>query len=201
MSMQVSYKPIGKPDGMKYNIEWLVTEMGKENRVKFLFFWGHQKSRSGEITASCFSQWWDSPFIVNNVKYCTSEHWMMSQKALLFEDAETYNKIIMAKSPKEAKELGRQVRNFDELKWNNRRFDIVVEGNLHKFSQSDELKEFLLSTKERVLVEASPLDSIWGIGLASDSKNAENPALWNGLNLLGFALMEVRDLIRKDTGK
>jgi ribA/ribD-fused uncharacterized protein len=73
----------------------------------------------------------------------------------------------------------------------------VVEGNLHKFSQDENLKEFLLNTNERILVEASPMDKIWGIGLAADHPNIENPILWKGENLLGFALMEVRDELRK----
>ena len=121
---------------------------------------------------------------------------MMAQKALLFNDLEIFNQIIAAKSPAEAKALGRQVRQFDEATWNRQRSAIVVRGNLEKFRQHPDLQEFLLSTKERVLVEASPVDRIWGIGLAADSERAENPKQWQGLNLLGFALMEVRDLLR-----
>lgn len=121
---------------------------------------------------------------------------MMAQKALLFDHKEIYDKIIAAKSPAEAKTLGRQVRNFDEVVWNTNRFALVVEGNLQKFSQHPDLKEFLLNTKERVLVEASPVDKIWGIGLAVDSDRADNPKRWNGLNLLGFALMQVRDMLK-----
>ncbi|SFB75109.1 hypothetical protein SAMN05421780_101268 [Flexibacter flexilis DSM 6793] len=181
---------------MTYNLEWLIGNFEKGIRAKYLFFWGHQKSKSGELTSSCFSQWWTSPFIVDNVQFNTAEHWMMAQKALLFDDKEIYDKIIIAKSPAEAKALGRQVRNFDDKTWNNKRFEIVVRGSLEKFTQDNDLKEFLLSTKERVLVEASPVDRIWGIGLAADSDKAENPKHWNGLNLLGFALMEVRDIIK-----
>ncbi len=121
---------------------------------------------------------------------------MMAQKALLFGDKEIYDKIIVAKSPAEAKTLGRQVQHFDEATWNAKRLGIVVEGSLQKFSQHPDLQEFLLNTKERVLVEASPVDKIWGIGLAADSEKTENPKRWNGLNLLGFALMEVRDMLK-----
>lgn len=181
---------------MVYNLEWLTGQFESEKRIKYLFFWGHQKSKSGELTSSCFSQWWASPFTVDGVKFNTAEHWMMAQKALLFDDKEIYEQVIMAKSPAEAKALGRQVRNFDEATWNNKRFEIVLKGSLEKFTQHEDLKAFLLNTKERVLVEASPVDSIWGIGLAADSDKAENPKLWNGLNLLGFALMEVRDIIK-----
>lgn len=183
---------------MTYNLDWLIDNFESRKRTKYLFFWGHQKSQSGELTSSCFSQWWESPFIVDKIKFNTAEHWMMAQKALLFDDKEIYNKIIIAKSPAEAKALGRQVRNFDDQTWNNKRFDIVVRGSLEKFTQQKDLKEFLLNTKERVLVEASPVDRIWGMGLTADSEKAENPKQWNGLNLLGFALMEARDVIRNE---
>ena len=181
---------------MTYNLDWLIDNFEKGKRIKFLFFWGHQKSKSGEKTSSCFSQWWTSPFIVDNVKYITAEHWMMAQKALLFDDKEAYKKIIAAKSPVEAKALGRQVQNFNETTWNQKRFEIVVNGSIQKFLQHDDLKKYLLNTKDRILVEASPVDRIWGIGLTSESEKAENPKRWNGLNLLGFALMEVRDKLK-----
>lgn len=174
---------------MKYTIKNI------DNKSKFLFFWGHQKSKDGSITKTCFSQWWGSPFTVDGVVYKTAEHWMMAKKAELFQDDEMVAKIVAAKSAAEAKDLGRQVKNFSELIWNEKRFEIVVEGNFHKFSQNEELKAFLVDTKKRVLVEASPVDKIWGIGLTAESDKAENPLQWNGLNLLGFALMEVRDLL------
>lgn len=181
---------------MHYSLEWLLDHVERKSKVKLLFFWGHQKSKSGDITAACFSQWWASPFTVDGVRYGTTEHWMMAQKALLFGNEEIYQQILAAKSPAEAKALGRQVRNFDEAVWNAQRSTIVVRGNLEKFRQHADLREFLLHTKDRILVEASPVDSIWGIGLAADNARAENPRQWNGLNLLGFALMEVRDLLQ-----
>lgn len=176
-----------------YHITWLIDHVERGKRVKYLFFWGHQKSRSGVITASCFSQWWASPFTVDGIRYPTAEHWMMAQKALLFGDSVMHEKIITAKSPAEAKALGRHIQPFNEERWNANRFDIVVEGNYHKFSQHPDLAAFLLGTRQRVLVEASPVDKIWGIGLTADSEQAQNPRRWNGLNLLGFALMTVRD--------
>lgn len=180
---------------MKYDLTWLTALFEKGKRGDFLFFWGHQKSKSGDLTAACFSQWWHSPFVVDNVRYSTTEHWMMAQKAVLFNDLEIAQQIIAAKSPAEAKALGRQVKQFDEATWNDQRSAIVVSGNLAKFQQHPDLREFLMNTKARVLVEASPVDRIWGIGLAADSERAENPKQWQGLNLLGFALMEVRDLL------
>lgn len=183
---------------MTYHLDWLIDIFEMGGRIKYLFFWGHQKSISGDLTSSCFSQWWASPFFVDNVKYNTAEHWMMAQKALLFSDIETYHKIIVAKSPAEAKTLGRQVRNFNDSIWNDHRFEIVVKGSLQKFEQHHDLKTFLLNTKDRVLAEASPVDRIWGIGLSADSDNAENPRSWPGLNLLGFALMDVRDMLKEN---
>ena len=175
---------------MKYNIDTIAPES------KFLFFWGHQPSKDGTITKTCFSQWWLSSFKVNGMTYKTAEHWMMAKKAELFNDNEVLDKIIKANSPAEAKKLGRQVKNYDDAIWLENRFEIVKEGNYHKFSQNPDLKAFLLNTDERVIVEASPVDPIWGIGMAGDHKDVLNPAKWKGLNLLGFALMEVRDELK-----
>ncbi|MBP1223277.1 NADAR family protein [Flavobacterium sp. 1355] len=178
---------------MKYNIEKLTTEK-QEN--KYLFFWGHQPNKDGSISKTCFSQWWLSSFDVDGITYKTAEHWMMAKKALLFNDKEIFEKIIQAKSPAEAKKLGREVKNYVDMVWLANRFEIVKEGNLYKFGQNKDLKEFLLNTNERILVEASPVDPIWGIGMAADHKEVNNPEKWQGLNLLGFALMEVRDELR-----
>ena len=175
---------------MKYTIENIAAES------KFLFFWGHQPNEDGSISKTCFSQWWLSSFEVDNVTYKTAEHWMMAKKAELFKDHAVLEKILQAKSPAEAKKLGRQVMNYHENLWLAARFEIVKEGNNHKFSQNPELKTFLLNTKNRVLVEASPVDAIWGIGMAGDHKDVMNPEKWKGLNLLGFALMEVRDELK-----
>jgi ribA/ribD-fused uncharacterized protein len=162
------------------------------NKVKYLFFWGHQKSRLG-VTKSCFSQWYDSPFTESGVTYQTAEHYMMAEKARLFSDEDAARRVVAALNPGEAKRIGREVKGFDEQVWRLHRFGIVVRANLLKFGQNPDLREFLISTGSRVLVEASPVDRIWGIGLAADDPAAENPDLWKGLNLLGFALMDVRD--------
>ena len=122
---------------------------------------------------------------------------MMAQKALLFEDQIMFEKIIAANKPGEAKDLGKLVANFDDMRWNEHKYAIVVEGTHHKFSQHRELKQFLFNTNDRVLVEASPVDRIWGIGLAEDHPHAQLPDQWRGENLLGFALMDVRDAMRK----
>ena len=95
--------------------------------------------------------------------------------------------------------LGRKVRGFDQRVWDRFKYAIVLGGNWCKFSQNRDLREFLLSTGDSVLVEASPYDSIWGIRLSSSSPGAQDPMKWRGQNLLGFALMEVRDELRRVT--
>jgi len=174
---------------VKYSIEHII----ESKNVKYLFFWGHQPSRDGIITKSCLSQWWEANFLVDNVNYKTAEHYMMAQKAKLFKDDNAYNKIIACKTPGEAKKLGREVSNFNQDLWEKNRFSIVRQANYYKFNQNPLLKEFLTNTKNRVLVEASPVDRIWGVGMDKNNSNILNPKNWKGLNLLGFALMEVRD--------
>ncbi len=159
---------------------------------KYLLFWGHQPPPSGGVGKGCLSQWWPAEFTVEGVAYASAEHYMMWAKAMLFGDAEVADQIRQAPHPGAAKALGRQVRGFDDKRWADRRFDLVVTANMAKFGQHAELREFLLSTGQRVLVEASPQDRIWGIGLTADDERAGSPATWLGLNLLGFALMEVR---------
>jgi ribA/ribD-fused uncharacterized protein len=134
----------------------------------------------------------EAPFVVGKSTYPTAEHFMMAEKARLFGDEETARLALEAPHPGAAKEAGRQVKGFVESVWQERRFGIVVEANQAKFSQNPELRDFLLATTARVLVEASPTDRIWGIGLAADDAHASNPHEWRGLNLLGFALMAAR---------
>ncbi|MBW8486617.1 NADAR family protein [Actinomadura parmotrematis] len=165
--------------------------------VEFLFFWGHRPSRDGAPTASCLSQWWQGhPFTVDGVAYATAEHYMMAGKARLFGDAEMEERVLAAGHPREAKELGGRVRGFDEAAWREHRSAIVARGNLAKFGQHPDIGGFLLGSAGRVLVEASPVDRIWGIGLAADDERAARAATWRGLNLLGFALMDVRAALR-----
>jgi ribA/ribD-fused uncharacterized protein len=162
-------------------------------RVKYLHFWGHRPLPDGRIGASCLSQWWPSPFTVDGVAYATAEHWMMAGKARLFGDAEAERRILAAGSPAAAKKEGRLVRGFDEAVWERERSAVVAEGGAHKFAADPARRDFLLGTGGRVLVEASPRDRIWGIGLTADDPAAGDPERWRGLNLLGFALMAARD--------
>lgn len=176
-----------------YNLTWLLQKYDKGETLKFLFFWGHTNKYNETVGKFCFSQWADYAFTVDGITYKTAEHWMMAKKALLFNDTVHFEKIIEARTPAEAKELGRQVIDYEETTWNKHKFEIVVEGNFHKFSQNPLLATYLLQTQERVLVEASPVDAIWGIGMPADHVYSANPHYWRGENLLGFALMEVRD--------
>jgi len=178
---------------MKYTIDWLLLQ----TKIDYLFFWGHQPSRDGSIIKTCMSQWWPSVFIEEGITYKTAEHYMMAQKAKLFNDMEIFEKIVLKESPKDVKDLGRQIKNFDAEIWDTHKYQIVKQGNYLKFNQNDSLKQFLIQTKNKILVEASPVDTIWGIGLTEDSPKAMNPNEWRGENLLGFALMEVRDELNK----
>ncbi len=176
--------------------EALIEAVRAGERVKYLHFWGHRPLPDGRIGASCLSQWWPSPFTVDGVEYATAEHWMMAAKARLFGDAEGERRVLAAGHPSEAKKAGRLVRGFDEEIWRRERFGIVVTGSEHKVAAHGGLRSFLLGTGDRVLVEASPVDRVWGIGLAADDEAAADPARWRGPNLLGFALMEARRRLR-----
>ncbi|MEY9994668.1 ribA/ribD-fused uncharacterized protein [Streptomyces sp. V4I8] len=174
----------------------LIQEIRAGTRVRYLHFWGHRPRPDGRVSASCLSQWWESPFTVAGVSYATAEHWMMAEKARLFGDAEAERRVLAAGHPAEAKKAGRLVRGFDEAVWERERFRIVVEGSVHKFAAHADLRGFLLGTGDRVLVEASPVDRVWGIGLAAGDDGAGDPERWRGPNLLGFALMGARERLR-----
>lgn len=182
---------------MKYNIEHLIREFESGKSVDFLFFWGHTKKSDEKIGKQSLSQWFDMGFLFDGIEYKTAEHWMMAQKALLFNDKDSFEKIIGSPTPKEAKALGRKVKNFGPDIWNVHKYQIVVTGNLHKFTQNTELFNYLKSTQDKYLLEASPVDKVWGIGVSENSEEAYNPYAWTGQNLLGFALMEVRDKLSK----
>lgn len=163
---------------------------------KYVFFWGHTPNKPGTVGAECLSQWYPAPFEVDGVRFETAEHFMMWGKAQLFGDQGAAARILAAGHPKRAKDLGRTITGFDEAKWVAARMAIVTAGNVEKFRQNPDLLAFLLGTGERVLVEASPMDRVWGIGLAADDERAQDPAQWRGLNLLGEALMAARETLR-----
>ncbi|MFC4160978.1 NADAR family protein [Chitinimonas lacunae] len=171
----------------------LLAAIAAGRQFDYLPFWGH----SGTALRASLSQWYRRPFTVDGVDYASAEHYMMAGKARLFGDGATLERILATDDPSAAKRLGREVQHYDEQSWRQHRFEIVLAGNLAKFGQHRDLHDFLLGTGHQILVEASPVDRIWGIGLAADHPDAANPARWQGDNLLGFALMQVRQQLRE----
>jgi ribA/ribD-fused uncharacterized protein len=155
-------------------------------------FWKPSTEANRQPGPGCLSQWWPSPFTVEGVEYATAEHWMMAGKARLFGDRRALTEVLAVRDPWDAMKVGRQVRGFVASAWMRERWHLVVAGNVAKFSQNPELRTYLVGTGSRILVEASPQDRIWGVGLTADDDRAAVPAQWQGLNLLGFALMETR---------
>jgi ribA/ribD-fused uncharacterized protein len=152
---------------------------------KFLFFWGGP-----------FSQWYKSNFSENGITFNCAEQYMMYSKAKMFNDEFAMKKILESSNPKKQKELGRTVTDYDDKIWNEHKIQIVTQGNYLKFSQNLHLKEILVKTKDKIIVEASPYDRIWGIGLGTDDKKILDPKNWRGTNWLGEAIMKVRETIK-----
>jgi ribA/ribD-fused uncharacterized protein len=182
-----------------YNVDELLHKIAGGWTPEYLCFWGHQAKTGDAAGKHVLSQWWQSEFEAGGIYYPTAEHYMMAEKARMFGDDETLSKILAAPGPGAVKALGRTVKNFAEAEWEIARFDIAVRGNRAKFSQNPALRIYLLNTGANVLVEASPVDTIWGVGLATDDPRVHNPDQWPGINLLGFALMKVRDILRMET--
>ncbi|KAL2065719.1 hypothetical protein VTL71DRAFT_3389 [Oculimacula yallundae] len=167
-----------------------------------IYFFGY----SGPDPEVCFQQWYPSPFTdseltvdsgngeTSSPSFKTSEHYMMYCKAMLFGDEITAKKILEAEGPGEAKALGRVAGPFDQQKWDSSCDAIVEQGNFLKFSQNPALRDILLSTGDKVIVEASPSDRIWGVGF--DAEHAEGREEEWGQNKLGEALMRVRRRLR-----
>jgi ribA/ribD-fused uncharacterized protein len=164
---------------------------------EFLFFWGH---RGDGVGPWVLSQWWPAPFLLDGRRYATAEHYMMWRKAVLFGDADAAEAVLAAPGPAEAKALGRGVRGFDSAVWERERFEVVVAGSVAKFAADAPLGAYLVGTGDRTLVEASPGDAVWGIGLRADHPDARHPDRWPGRNLLGRALMVARARLRGPSG-
>ena len=162
-----------------------------ETRPELLLFYGHKVT--DPVTETCLSQWYPCQFEVDSVKYTSAEQYMMAEKARLFGDEKIRAEILRTSDSRKCKALGRKVKNFDKAVWDKRKEDIVRNGNFEKFMQNSALRSFLLSTRDKVLVEASPTDRVWGIGLGKNNPDALDPKKWRGQNLLGFILMAVRN--------
>jgi ribA/ribD-fused uncharacterized protein len=159
------------------------------NSNSFTFFW-----KTGPFTQRFMSE-----FIVDGVIFNCAEQYMMAEKARMFGDIQILNQIMSTNNPMEQKRLGRLVRNFDPVRWGNKCNSIVYKGNINKFEQNPRLKQRLLDTKDSIMVEASPYDKIWGVGLRESDPRITNPDLWQGQNRLGFVLMQVRDKLKSET--
>jgi len=168
----------------------------KKTESKFVFFYSN---------GSPFSQWYPSRFTTKSVvapqlnanEYNCAEQYMMAEKALLFGDAMIYNKIMAQVSPRKQKALGRKVRGFNESTWKKMRERIVFQASYAKFSQNPELLRKLMATGDKTLVEASPTDRVWGVGMRASDPGIHNPKNWRGLNLLGKALTATRETIKE----
>lgn len=152
---------------------------------KFVFFWG-----------GTYSQWCPSPFEIGGFQYNCCEQYMMAQKALLFDDFVSYTKIMETKQPAEQKALGRKVKGFDKDKWESVCRQIVYDANYAKFTQNPKMMAELMATGDREIVEASPEDKIWGIGLHESDERVHDKSKWQGTNWLGEAIMQVREKLR-----
>ena len=167
--------------------------MGKDH---FIYFW-HPDEKGPDVTKACLCQWYPSKFSVDGQTYNCAEQFMMAEKARIFGDKEMREKILNSDDPSQIKKYGKQVKGFVDAVWEELSYDIVVRGNVAKFTQNTKLLCFLLMTENKVLVEASPYDKIWGIGMNEDTAKPLYPHVWKGQNKLGFALMEARDIIHR----
>ena len=165
-----------------------------------LYFYGHKKKTDDPgVGKECLSNWYPASFIdeKDNFEYGNSEQYMMAGKAQLFNDMEMLQNILADSRPKICKQFGRKVNKFDHKTWDSNCKSIVENGCYLKFSQNPELKKFLLSTENRLLVEASPFDKTWGIGHTEKVAKTMDMNEWKGKNYLGECLMRVRDRLRK----
>jgi ribA/ribD-fused uncharacterized protein len=163
-----------------------------EKYTKYVFFYG-----------GYLSNWADTPFMDTDtwIHYNTSEQYMMHQKALLFRDNHTAQMIMNTKSPREQKALGRLVKNFNKSIWEEYARQIVYEGCYYKFTQNKSAYDYLIGTAGTYLVEASPTDTVWGVGLTGPKGEIEDPKNWQGTNWLGQVLTQLRDDILTTTTK
>jgi ribA/ribD-fused uncharacterized protein len=155
---------------------------------QFTFFW------SGP-----FSNWHPSPFEIEDIWYNCSEQYMMAEKARLFGDSETLGKIMASPDPSDQKRYGREVQGFVKEKWDAVAKGVVYRGCRAKFTQNPDLKAILLATAGTTLVEASPEDRIWGIGLRKTDSRSKDRSKWLGTNWLGETLTKIREDILKES--
>ena len=194
----------------RYTIDWLISELQCGKKFEYATFWHEWDGCENNM----LSQWYkNKPFPINGRTYATAEQYMMSEKALLFGDMESYQKIMKEEDPKKCKNLGRGVTGFDPVIWDNAFREIIFHGNLGKMQSDINIIHALLNTGNAILIEASPYDDIYGAGLeAKDLLNPDGslkvlPENWHksgsskqAENNLGFVLMGIRDLFRQLMG-
>ena len=151
---------------------------------EFVFFWQDE---------DYLSNFYPSPFTIDGIEFSCNEQWFMYSKAKLFGDLSSMELILKETVPLKIKWLGRAVIGFEEQQWATHREDIMKVGLLEKFQQNSRLKSLLEATGTREIVEASPFDKVWGVGMAQDHPCIENRRKWKGQNLLGIALVKVRE--------
>ena len=156
-----------------------------EKPLDCILFWG-----------GIYSQWHRAHMTIDGINYTSAEQYMMAQKALCFQDADSYNRIMQTQDPSKQKAIGREIPGYSDAEWHKIARLVVYRGNLAKFSQNDTLFNELLSSGEKVIVEASPYDKIWGIGLGENDPDAFYRSRWRGTNWLGEAIMQVRSDLR-----
>lgn len=181
----------------QYTPLWLRSLKKEKKNIDYLFFWS-QFGPKNTITKACFSQWYPCEFVVDGIQYNCASQYMIAEKARLFGDEESLAKVMAMSADMESEmtNVDKEIKVTDSSVWNEQKFGIVVKGNMAKFSQNERLKKFLVGTGSRVLAEANPIDRVWGIGMRESDKEIEDPEKWYGINLLGFALMVVRDNLR-----
>lgn len=156
-----------------------------------VYFWGDPT----------LSNWGPAPFEYKGHKFFNSEQAFMWEKAMCFKDLEIAKLILEARNPRVAKELGREVKNYNEQQWAKQRYKAMYDVCLAKFSQNQDQRETLLNTGNRTIVEASPYDTIWGVGIHWTDEKILDEKNWRGQNLLGKALMDVRKTLRNEIKK
>jgi ribA/ribD-fused uncharacterized protein len=156
-----------------------------ELKSQFVLFW-----------AGPFSQWYKRDMVIEGITYNCCEQYMMAEKARTFHDEEMEQAIMMANSPSKQKAMGRNVRNYIDSEWQSKSRKAVFTANMAKFSQHADLLEMLSETGSKTIVEASPVDTIWGIGLAEGDSRCYFPDQWKGKNWLGIEIMNVRAAIK-----
>lgn len=163
-----------------------------------IFFWS-VKDKYG-----MFSNFYPCVFTdEDGLVYNCSEQYFMVQKLKTFDknNRVLLDKMLCETDPKKIRQLGRQVRNYDEQQWDLIRYSVMLQGLTYKFTQNPDLQKILLGTGEQMLAEASPYDQVWGIGMFASDAKAQHPSQWRGQNLLGKALMKLRDHLKTNTSK